>query len=258
MMVTSKKHRLELVLGRLKLEQQTSIDELAAHFGVSTATIRRDIKELEKNRSVIQTVGGGVLFQNERSGVLSSPKAVRAIEEKIRIAEYCSELVREQDDILLGPGTTTFLAGKIMSGITDRSFRIITNSLELALETSDSRNIRTVVLGGEVWDGHCVGPHGGHEYFSGCHRQHTLLLSADGVDRNNGVSFFETRLMPVIQEMIQVSSRTILAVDSSKFGRSRFNRVVNWDEINIVVTDDAAPAEDIAFLRETGVELVMV
>lgn len=257
-MVKAKKHRLELLLGRLKLEQQTSIDELAEHFGVSTATIRRDIKELEKNRSVIQTVGGGVLFQNERSGVLGSPRAVRAIEEKIRIAEYCSELVREQDDILLGPGTTTFLAGKIMSGITDRSFRIITNSLELALETSSSRNIRTVVLGGEVWDGHCVGPHGGHEYFSGCHRQHTLLLSADGVDRNNGVSFFETRLMPVIHEMIRVSNRIILAVDSSKFGRSRFNRVVNWNAIHIVVTDKATPEDDVTFLREAGIEVMLV
>ena len=58
-----KKHRLEQLLNRLKIEQQqTSIDELADFFSVSTATIRRDIKELEKNESIIQTVGGGVLF----------------------------------------------------------------------------------------------------------------------------------------------------------------------------------------------------
>ena len=258
MTIQPKKHRLELLLNRLKLKQQSSIDELATHFGVSTATIRRDIKELEKNDAVIQTVGGGVVFQNERSKTVANQAAGRAILEKIRIAEYCTELVREQDDILIGPGTTTFLAGKIMSGITDRSFRIITNSLELALETSESRNIRTVVLGGEVWNRHSVGSLGGHEYFANCHRQHTLLFSADGVDRNNGVSFFETQLVPVIQEMLGVSNRTILAVDSSKFGRSHFNRVVNWDKIDLLVTDDAAPVEDLAFLRKTGIEVVVV
>lgn len=258
MIIKSKHHRRELLLNRLKIEQQSSIDELAMHFGVSTATIRRDIKELEKNDAVIQTVGGGVLLQNERSGAVANRAAGRAIVEKIRIAEYCTELVREQDDILIGPGTTTFLAGKIMSGITDRSFRIITNSLELALETNESRNIRTVILGGEVWNRHSVGPLGGHAYFANCHRQHTLLLSADGVDRNNGVSFFETQLMPVIQQMIAVSNRIILAVDSSKFGRSRFNRVVDWDKIDLLVTDDAAPVEDLAFLRANGVEVVVV
>lgn len=253
-----KKHRLKQLLNRLKLEQQTSIDDLAEFFGVSTATIRRDIKELEKNETVIQTVGGGVLFQNEPKGALTPGNSTRAINEKIRIAEYCTELVREQDDILIGPGTTTFLAGKIMSGITDRSFRIITNSLELALETGESRNIRTVILGGEVWSRHSVGPMGGYEYFADCHNQHTLLLSADGVDRENGVSFFETQLMPLVHEMVKVSNRIILAADSGKFGQSRFNRIVNWDKINILVTDDAAPEDDIEYLRNLGIEVVIV
>lgn len=257
-MVGSKKQRLDQLLNRLKVEKQTSIDELAADFGVSTATIRRDIKELEKTDSIIQTVGGGVLFQGEQRDALTVQKANRAIAEKIRIAEYCTELVRDQDDILIGPGSTTFLAGKIMSGITDRSFRIITNSLELALETSESNNIRTVILGGEIWNRHSIGPHGGYEYFAECHRQHTLLLSADGVNRDFGVSVFETRMMPLINDMISVSSRIILAVDSGKFGQSRFNRLVDWDRIDILVTDDSAPMDDVSFIRSKGVEAVLV
>lgn len=257
-MAGAKKHRLEQLLNRLKLEQQTSIDELAAYFNVSTATIRRDIKELEKNDSIIQTVGGGVLFQNEHTGAFTPRSEARAIAEKIRIAEYCTELVREQDDILIGPGTTTFLAGKIMSGITDRSFRIITNSLELALETSESHNIRTVILGGEVWSRHSVGSSGGHEYFADCHKKHTLLLSADGIDQRNGASMFETRLMPMIYEMLAVSDRVILAVDSGKFGQARFNRVVGWEKVNILVTDKKAPLDDINFLKNQDIEVVLV
>ncbi len=257
-MVEPRKRRLVQLVNRLRLKQQTSIEELARFFKVSTATIRRDIKELEKKDAVIQTVGGGVLLQTEHTGALTPRSSTRAIEEKIRIAEYCTELVQEQDDILIGPGTTTFLAGKIMSGITDRSFRIITNSLELAIETVAAPNIRTVILGGEIWNKHSVGPHSGNEYFAICHHHHTLLLSADGIDRKHGVSIFETRLIAMIHEMISVSDRVILAVDSGKFGQARYNRVTGWDRINLLVTDKNAPEQDIEFLRNQDIEVVLV
>ncbi len=257
-MVTSRKHRIEQLLNRLKLKKQTSIAELAQFFNVSTATIRRDLKELEKNDAVIQTVGGGVLFQTEYTGTLTPRSSTRAIEEKIRIAEYCTELIREQEDILIGPGTTTFLAGKIMSGITDRSFRIITNSLELAIETEESPNIRTVILGGEIWNKHSVGTHSDIGYFADCHHHHTLVLSADGVDREHGVSIFETRMIGMIQEMIKVSDRIILAVDSGKFGQTRYNRIIEWDKINLFVTDKKVPDNEVDFLVNQGIEVVTV
>ncbi|MCD6333006.1 MAG: DeoR/GlpR transcriptional regulator [Bacteroidales bacterium] len=240
------------------MKKQTSIVDLAGFFNVSTATIRRDLKDLEKNDAVIQTVGGGVLFQTEYTGALTPRSSTRAIEEKIRIAEYCTELIREQDDILIGPGTTTFLAGKIMSGITDRSFRIITNSLELAIETGRSSNIRTVILGGEIWNNHSAGTHRGDGYFAGCHHHHTLILSADGVDRKHGVSIFETRMIGMIHEMINVSDRIILAVDSGKFGQARYNRIIDWDRINLFVTDKDIPEAEVDFLEAQGIEVITV
>jgi len=257
-MVNSRKHRIEQLLNRLKLKKQTSIADLAQFFNVSTATIRRDLKDLEKNDAVIQTVGGGVIFQTEYTGALTPQSSTRAIEEKIRIAEYCTELIREQDDILIGPGTTTFLAGKIMSGITDRSFRIITNSLELAIETEESPNIRTVILGGEIWNKHSVSTHSGNGYFADSHHHHTLVLSADGVDREHGVSIFETRMIGMIQEMIKVSDRIILAVDSGKFGQARYNRIIEWDKINLFVTDKKVPDNEVDFLVNQGIEVVTV
>lgn len=257
-MVNNRQRRIDLLLNKVKVEQQTSIEDLSNFFNVSTATIRRDIKELEKRGSVVQTVGGGVIYQTEYTGAVDPRNNGHAIAEKIRIAEYCTELVRDHDDILIGPGTTTFLAGKIMSGITDRSFRIVTNSLELAVETSAAPNIRTVIVGGEVWNKHTVVPTSGHEYFAACHHRHTLVMSADGVDRLQEITVFETRLVPVIEQMIAVSDRIILAVDSSKFDQARFNRVCGWDRITLVVTDGGMPGEYASFLKERGVEVALV
>jgi DeoR/GlpR family transcriptional regulator of sugar metabolism len=257
-MAETRKQRLTQLLNTVRMEKSTSIDELARIFSVSTATIRRDIKELEKYASVVQTVGGGVLYNIDHNGAMYPARVGRAISEKIRIAEYCTELVRDYDDILITPGTTTFLVGKIMSGISDRRFRIITNSLELAVETSAAENIRTVILGGEVWNKHSVGVDSGSEYFATCHSQHTLIMSADGVDRAHGVTVFESQVVPMLKQMMDVSTRIVLAVDSSKLGCARYNQVASWEDVSMIVTDDAADREDVAFYRDHGVEVVLV
>jgi len=257
-MVVSRKERLSRLLNKVRVEQHTTIDDLAGFFDVSTVTIRRDIKELEKQELLLQTVGGGVIYKTEHTGAVDPHSPSHAIDEKIRIAEYCTELVRNHDDILIGPGTTTFLVGKILSGITDRNFRIITNSLELAMETGSAPNIRTVVLGGEVWNKYAVGYDGGAEYFAKCHRHHTLLLSADGVDLDEGITIFETNLIPIVLAMRSVSDRVILTVDSSKFGVARYNQVARFEDIDIVVTDVGVPGEYRERITTAGSRIVTV
>ncbi len=248
----TRRERLARLRTKIQVERQATIEDLAGFFHVSTATIRRDIKALESETPVIQTVGGGVLYQPEHSGAVDPHAESRAIEQKIRIAEYCTELVENKDDILIGPGSTTFLTGKILSGVTDRSFRIITNSLELAIETSVAPNIRTVILGGEVFNRYSVYPDRHLEYFAGCHDRHTLIMSADGIDLEIGVTMFETRLVETVQRMLSVSKRVILAADATKFGRATYNRVCGLDRISTIVTDRGIDPGTVQQLRDRG------
>ena len=199
----NRKARTVELLNKIRMEKQSSIDELAEFFNVSTSTVRRDLKDLEKKGMVLTTVGGGVVFQQrEYNGAVDPKHSTLMLEQKVRIAEYCSELVHDHEDIIIGPGTTTFLAGRIMSGITDRSFRIITNSLELAMETSMVPNIHTVLMGGEVWNKHTVGMLEGHDYFTGCHKEHTAIISPDGIDLIQGATVFESRVVETIRSIV--------------------------------------------------------
>lgn len=257
-MIRGRQDRLRELLNKIRVEQQTTLEDLARYFRVSTATIRRDIKRLEEQNTVVQTVGGGVIYQTEHTGAVDPGRIGHRVEQKIRIAEHCTELIRDHDDVLIGPGTTTFLTGKIISGIEDRRFRIITNSVELALEASVASNIRTVILGGEIWNKYVVGPEPGRGYFDVCHHQHTMILSADGIEHSEGVTVFESRLVPMIDAMIAVSSRIILAADSSKFGKSCFNRVAAFDQLRYVVTDQDAPAEYVTLMQKHGIDVRLV
>ena len=146
-MIENRRKRLDELLSRIRVEGATSLEKLSRYFGVSTATIRRDVKLLEQEQNIVQTVGGGILYRQSGDGApQSGDPRVENIEEKIRIAEYCTELVEDHDEIIVGPGSTTFIVGRILSGIDDRRFRIITNSLELAIETSGVSNVETVIL----------------------------------------------------------------------------------------------------------------
>ena len=247
------------MLNKIRIEKQSTIEDLALFFGISTATIRRDLKELEKKHLVLQTVGGGVVYQQkDRDGAVDPRRSTQMLEQKIRIAEYCTELVEDHEDIIIGPGTTTFLAGRIMSGITDRSFRIITNSLELALETGPIPNIHTVVIGGEVWNKHTMGVLDGHDFFTGCHKEHTTILSPDGLDCRHGATVFESHLVGMLRSMVAVSKKIILAVDSSKFGVVRYHSILPISAASIIVTDLDAPSSMVEEIRSKGVEVVLV
>ena len=53
------------------------------------------------------------------------------------------------------------------------------------------------------------------------------------------------------------SQRVVLLVDHSKFGKRALARVLDADEIDCVVTDDAASREHLAELADAGTEYVL-
>lgn len=251
--------RLDDLLGRIRMQGSSTLDDLARNFDVSTATIRRDIKELEDRHAVIRTIGGGILCRETSDLAAPGREAhVSYIEEKIRIAEYCTELVEEHDEIIIGPGTTAFLIGRILTGVSDRRFRIITNSLELALEASDVSNVESVVLGGEVHNHHSTGYTTHDEYFTSCRRNHKAILSADGVDIQSGITLFDQRFLSILRKMVAVSHKVIVAADSSKIGKVCSNTVAEIDVVSLLITDTNAPAEFCRALKQRGIPVVTV
>lgn len=258
-MIQNRRKRLEELLNRIRVEGSTSLADLSRYFGVSTATIRRDVKLLEAERSVVQTVGGGILYRHTQSdeGQGAVPR-LPFVEEKIRIGEYCTELIEDQDEVIVGPGSTAFIVGRILTGIDDRRFRILTNSLELAMEAAGVRNIEAVILGGEVYGRHSAGFTAHSEYFSTAHKRHKLFLSVDGIDLDQGLTIFDPRFMTILQKMISVSNEVILVADSSKIGKVSFNRIGGIDVVSTLVTDTGAFPETCDALRERGVTVVTV
>jgi len=62
----------------------------------------------------------------------------------------------------------------------------------------------------------------------------------------------------VKKAMIRSARKTIVMIDSSKFGVQSVTPIMRADEIDVLITDDAAPAFILEHLRRQGVEVHVV
>src|SRR5690606_36016033 len=136
------------ILKRLKEEGKINIQELSLQMGVSTVTIRKDLKVLEEMNLLFRTRGGGSLnnpYTMERS---INEKALIHAEEKQQIAHAALSLIGTHDSILIGSGTTAFeLARQLYPS---SPVTIITPAAKVTLELSNRPHVELVQLGGTV------------------------------------------------------------------------------------------------------------
>lgn len=250
--------RQEQILQVIRARRRTTIKHLAETFDVSTATIRRDLKRIIPENNIVQTVNGGVEYREQLFDTPASEVMGEHVQEKIRIAEYVAGTVKDYDDLLIGPGSTTLFVGRILSGIAGVRFRIVTNQIELALETMDLENIETILLGGRLTRNHSIGYQQHKDYLDDCNPSHRLIFSADGIHPEHGLTLFETEFAPILRKMIAASQEVILVADGTKLGRVYFTTLCQLSIVDTLVTDDTAPTEIVEALRTQGVRVEVV
>ena len=116
------------------LEQRRKIGvyDLQQLLGVSPATLRRDLAQLQRIGKLVRT-HGGVLHTNFRTGEPAFERKVReASAAKARIAEVAVRLVPPNATVFVDAGTTTLEVGRRLLGRDDLT--IFTNSLPLLNE----------------------------------------------------------------------------------------------------------------------------
>ena len=140
--------RQDEILSYIQRNNYIKISELAKAFGVSTATIRRDISTLEESGEDIRCKGGICIadtgnalpkFDNER--YFSSHT-----QEKEAIARKTAEFIEDGDTIFINGSSTAF---RIIPHIKGKSVTIITNN---GRSLFADRNYGTdlIIIGGEV------------------------------------------------------------------------------------------------------------
>ncbi len=253
----NKRLRLDGIIDILQKQEKTTLEDLSLKFDVSVSTIRRDIALLENSGQVYQGKGGEIFYRKDYFGPTREVLLSEAIDEKIRIAEYCTSLIREKETVMIAPGVVTSLTGRILGGL-DIELRVITNSLPLAMELSDLENINLFMLGGEIEKQYSVIKSFGSDPMQGIQYVDKLFMTADGIDPEYGMTYFEASRIPIIQSMMSVSNEIILIADSSKFGNVCFHYLEKFSRVTKIITDENIDKTIKRTFEQQGKELIVL
>ena len=248
-MLSGRRH--ELILRTVRTEGSATISGLAESLGVSIATVRRDLVQLDEE-GLLKRVYGGAATVEDRDEPFADVAAVRA-DEKDAIARRCADLVKDGETVLLDIGTTAHRVARQLRG---RSLTVITSSLAVVEELQDEETVQLVLLGGVLRrDYRSLIGFLTEDNLRQVHADR-LFLGTSGVRPDGQVMDTTVVEVPVKRAMIAASDHVVLVADVGKFPGTGMSRVCGPEELNTVVTNVAADDKTKTALREAGVTVL--
>lgn len=232
-----------------------TVSALAAEFGVSAMTIRRDLAALEHRTDIRRTHGGAVLTERMMLEFDYRDRRARNRGAKQAIAAAARKLVRPGDRLILDTGTTTLaLASLLRDG---ERLTVITPSLAVASELQDAAGVEVILLGGILRRGSpdLTGPVTEHclELFAA----DLVFQGADAIGPDGSIYNTDARLARVDRLMRRLAQRCCVLADHTKIGRTALARSGRLDEAGTFITDAGAPPAALRRFARLGVKVVV-
>jgi len=204
-------------------------------LGVSIATIRRDLTELENQNFLRRTHGGAVsvtqVTHDDETAVRESTNA----EEKLRIAAVAAAMIAEGDAVVIDSGTTSLQVAKLLAG--NPSLTFLTNGLDV-LTTLIAGGARAIhVIGGEyvaINHSFCgVMATGMVRSFNA----DKAILSVAAVDIDREMICTSSQQIACTQQaMIEIAQVVVVVADHSKLKRTALSVIAPLENIDHIVT----------------------
>lgn len=249
-----KAERLSDILDQLAERGRVDVTTLAHDFGVSSATVRRDLQSLSRSQLIMRT-HGGALAANAGEEVSPRLKSVIRHPQKERVGRAAAQLVPEGAVVGMTGGTTMLEVARSLAE--RRGLTIVTNAINVAAELAEHDGIRLIVVGGYTRQSlELVGP--AAEAMLSSYHLDIAFVGVDGLTAEEGCTTYDEMEAQTDQAFLRRAGRRIVVSDSSKIGKIAFARITHLSEISDIVTDREANSEELAKLSAAGPSLVVV
>ncbi|MEK0082293.1 DeoR/GlpR family DNA-binding transcription regulator [Benzoatithermus flavus] len=236
-----------------------TVEELAEKLAASPATIRRDITALARAGRLRRVRGGAAPLPAARPRGLEAPAFEQARRvhhaRKRAIAAHAARLCAPGESIIVNGGTTTYCMGEFIAG---RELHVLTNSFALASYLASEGNCRVLLPGGEIQRAQSIvlSPYERDTMIDHFYARR-MFTSALAI-RPQGLIEGDPILIKAEQKLIDRAEELIVLADGSKFGPRGSLILCPLRRIGRVITDDSAPPEALAMLRDAGVPVEVV
>jgi DeoR/GlpR family transcriptional regulator of sugar metabolism len=247
------KERHGVITERLRTHGRVLAAELAAEFGVSEDTVRRDLRDLAA-AGLCERVYGGALPVSPAGGSLKQRMAF-AVNRKEALARAAAAEIPPGATVFFDAGSTNLSIANAVPH--DLEMTAATNAPAIAAALVDKPAVRVILIGGVV-DRSTGGSLGAKALRDmGALSPDLCILGACGVDLRAGITAFGFEDAE-FKRFAAARSRTVLvAATSEKFGTCAPCSVLSIEQCEcLVVEHDADPAM-LERYRERGCRAVI-
>lgn len=244
---------------------KVNCNDLCDRFGISPATIRRDLNKLEEEGLIRRTYGGAELIRGRSQEAMEintipawSVRQDTCAEEKKAIAREVVKMIPDNSTVFIDSGTTVFEIAKLLTN--KSNLTVVSNSMRASAYLGMFPNIQLYFLGGKI--AHSMLASSGImasaclAYFT---RIDYCIVSSDAFSVEDGMRehFMETAILK--KALIEKSNVVIAALDHSKFGKTASAPICNCSvsDINVLVTDSDISSSDYLKLKEKNINVVI-
>jgi len=242
------------ILAEAAQGSRVAVEELAAKFGVTPQTVRKDLNYLSA-RGLIARVHGGATAANSVSNTGYEERRGEAFLPKQAIARVAAELIPDNSSLIINIGTTTELVARALYSRLD--LVVVTNNINVVNILSGSPRKEIRLAGGVVrqTDGAIVGE--ATVEFMNQFKVDNAIIGASALDEDGAVLDFDDREVAVARAIIQNARRTILVAHRAKFGRTAPVRICDIGRLSYFVTDQMPPAPFVRACEAGGCRIIV-
>ncbi len=244
--------RFARIMAALRVGSSVRIADLAARFGVSTETVRRDLDELSRLGLVDRTYGGAASAISYYEPAVDE-RAHERVAERRRIAARAAELIEDGDVLMIDSGSTTIHFAQRLAAAAPR-ITVLTNCFGVALALGPIAETRVVLCPGDyrVREGGVFGPE--TAAFLRRFRATKAIIGASGLTAEGPVEL-DSAATWVKRTMIERAARRFLLIDESKLDARSIETVCPLDQIDDLITSAPPPDALLDALDAAGIEV---
>ncbi|TVR32109.1 MAG: DeoR/GlpR transcriptional regulator [Spirochaetaceae bacterium] len=231
--------------------KKATVHDLTAVFSVSSATIRNDLRALERRGLLLRTHGGAMVTTKTRYEEALQERHTHNLQQKQMIANAALSLIDDGDTIILDTGTTVLELARLL--FHKRDLTVITNDIEIARVLADSQDGTLILIGGVVRKQfRCAVGSLSSAILAGL-LVDKAFMAANNFDLHKGASTPDLDQADTKKAMIAVASKRFLLCDHEKFGTQSFAQFAAVKDFDVIVSDRFEPREQ-RLLEQLGVE----
>jgi len=246
--------RQQQILNAVSQNTIIQVSDISRLLGVSEITIRRDLDYLEKQGNLERFHGGARLLEAESEEIPTfENKGESFVSQKKAIARVIADMIPPDVTVFLNSGSTTL---EIIDRIKDRPIRIVTNNA-LAANVVNNGKAELICTGGVYNDKTCSYTGDLATLLIRKIYADYCILGVNGISSKEGITTYAYQETMLNELMVKrCKGMCIVAADGSKIGRSFHFTSTGLENINVLVTDSSANADELANIQEQGIKVI--